>query len=330
MLLTNHSLFFWPILIAAIGFVFVWFEAGLSALFLVIILSILEITLSFDNAIVNAKALERMDPVWQKRFLTWGIVIAVFGTRFLLPILIVSVAAALSPLTITHLAFTEPETYRTILSSIEGSITVFGGMFLLMVSLSYFFRVGKAIPFVSRAERHLEHWCRVGVVEIALAVIVLIGVSFATHHPQLDILLAGLIGITLFVAMEGVSYMLSLKRHRLVSNGLALFIYLNVLDAAFSLDGVIGAFALSTNLLIIMTGLGVGALFVRALTVYLVKQKTLSHLIYLEQGAEWAIFGLASAMLIGVIAPVPPTITGLIGLVCISVAFIASLRARAR
>ncbi len=324
MSLARHSLFFWPLFIAALGFTFVWYAAGLTGLFLVVTLCVLEVTLSFDNAVVNARTLEKMDPLWQQRFLTWGILIAVFGTRFLLPILIVSIAASLSPFTITHLAFTDPQTYSTLLASIEGSITTFGGMFLLMVSLAYFFRLGKTIPFVSNAERHLEHWCRVGVVEIALAVIVLIGVSYATHHPQLDILFAGLIGILLFVAMEGFSYAVSLKKHRLIGSGLALFVYLNVLDSAFSLDGVIGAFALSTNLLIIMTGLGVGALFVRSLTVYLVTQKTLSHLIYLEQGAQWAIFGLAIAMLIGVIIPVPSVLTGLIGLVCVSIAYIAS------
>ncbi len=324
---SHHSLFLWPSIIAVVGFAVVWYEAGLTGLFLVITLCILEVTLSFDNAVVNARTLERMDPLWQKRFLTWGILIAVFGTRFLLPILIVSIAAAVSPFTITYLALSDPETYSLLLSSIEGSITTFGGMFLLMVSLAYFFRLGKSIPFVSNAERHLEHWCRVGVIEVALAVLILTGVSLATDHPQLEILSAGLIGILLFIVMEGVSYIVSLKKHRLIGGGLALFVYLNVLDSAFSLDGVIGAFALSTNLLIIMVGLGVGALFVRSLTVFLVAQKTLSHLIYLEQGAQWAILGLAIAMLVGVIIPVPTTLTGLIGLVCISIAYIASVRA---
>lgn len=321
------SLFYWPSVIAALSFLFVWYEAGLTALFLVMTLCILEVTLSFDNAVINARVLERMDPVWQKRFLTWGIIIAVFGTRFLLPILIVSIAATLSPFTITHLAFTDPAVYGNLLTQVEGSITAFGGMFLLMVSLAYFFKLGKSIRFVSNAERHLEHWCRVGVIEIALAVVILIGVSQATTHNQIEILIAGLIGILLFVIMEGVSYLLSIKQHRLEMGGLSLFLYLNILDSAFSLDGVIGAFALSTNLLIIMVGLGVGALFVRSLTVYLVKRKTLSHVIYLEQGAQWAILGLAAAMLSNLVVPVPEVITGLIGLVCVSIAYLASLRA---
>ena len=75
---------------------FIW--GGLPALFLLVLLAVLETTLSFDNAVVNAKVLTRMSPVWQQRFLVWGIPVAVFGTRFVLPILIVAAAAGLSPI----------------------------------------------------------------------------------------------------------------------------------------------------------------------------------------------------------------------------------------
>ena len=72
-------------------------SATLSLLWIVVVLSILEVSLSFDNAVVNATVLREMDPVWQQRFLTWGILIAVFGMRIVFPLLIVVIAANIGP-----------------------------------------------------------------------------------------------------------------------------------------------------------------------------------------------------------------------------------------
>src|SRR3990167_2207694 len=99
---------------------YVW--GGLPALFLLVLLAILETTLSFDNAVVNAKVLSRMDAVWQQRFLVWGIPIAVFGTRFVLPIFIVSAAAWLSPLFVTQLAFLDAARYGAYLAEAHVAI----------------------------------------------------------------------------------------------------------------------------------------------------------------------------------------------------------------
>lgn len=324
---TFRKYFLLPTLFSLICFYAVWFEAGPTALFLVIILSVLEVTLSFDNAVVNAKVLERMSPVWQRRFLTWGILIAVFGTRFVLPILIVSIAVWMSPLTITYLAFTNPTEYGTLLKSVEGSITAFGGIFLLMVSLKYFFDIGKSVHWIEQIERHLVKWGRIEAIEIAIAIATLIGLSFMTEHNQAEVLVAGFLGLLLFILMEGIAGSLSLEEHHVAKSGLALFVYLNILDSAFSLDGVVGAFALTSNLLIIMAGLGIGAYFVRSLTLYMVAKKTLTHLVYLEQGAHWAILGLSIAMLANLVVHVPELVTGLVGLVCVTLAYRSSLRA---
>ena len=318
--------FLGPIIIALLGFAAVWYEAGISALFIVVILSILEVTLSFDNAVVNARVLEKMSPVWQKRFLTWGILIAVVGTRLVLPIVIVSVAVWASPWFITKLAFSDPEAYGVLLEGVRGAITAFGGIFLLMVSLKYFFDVGKSVHWISQIERHFVKWGRMEALEIAIAIAVLIGLSFVSPFDQASILVAGFVGLLLFILMEGIGGSLSLESNQVAKSGLVLFIYLNILDSAFSLDGVIGAFALSSNLLIIVTGLGIGAYFVRAFTLYMVKRKTLTHLIYLEQGAHWAILGLAVAMLANLVIHVPEIITGLVGLFCVAFAYRASVR----
>jgi hypothetical protein len=326
MLNTLHKHFFWSILISLLAFTIVGVKAGLSALLLVIILSILEVTLSFDNAVVNAKILEKMSPVWQKRFLTWGILVSVFGTRFVLPILIVSAAVWASPIYITQLAFNDPAAYGHLLEGVHGSITAFGGMFLLMVSLKYFFNKAKDLHWIEVIEKHLVKWGRIEAIEIALALILLATLSFFTHSDQASVLIAGIIGLILFIIMEGVAGSLSVESTDIAASGLTLFIYLNILDSAFSLDGVVGAFALTNDLIIIVTGLGIGAYFVRSLTLYFVKQRTLSHLIYLEHGAHWAILGLAVAMLANLVVHIPEVVTGLIGLCFVGLAYYSSLK----
>jgi uncharacterized protein len=328
MLTTLHRHFFWPIIVSVLAFALVFYYGGTGALALVAILTVLEVTLSFDNAVVNARVLERMSPLWQKRFLTWGILLAVFGTRFVLPIVIVSVAVWASPLFITKLAFSDPAAYGHLLESVHGSITAFGGIFLLMVSLKYFFDNAKDVHWIDVIERHLVKWGRIEAIEIAFALIALIAISFLTSYDQASVLVAGLIGLILFIIMEGIAGSLSIESEDVAVGGATLFIYLNVLDSAFSLDGVVGAFALSTNLLIIVTGLGIGAYFVRALTVYFVQQKTLAELVYLEHGAHWAILGLAGAMLTNLVVHVPEIVTGLVGLCFVLLAYLSSRRAK--
>lgn len=311
---TLRTAFFWPIIISLAIMGGVWHEFGLSAFILVGILTILEVTLSFDNAVVNAKVLKKMSPLWQRRFLTWGILLAVFGTRFVLPILIVSIATFVSPLEITKLVFNNPEQYSQLLSGVHGTITAFGGTFLLMVALKYFFDRSKSIHWLKMIEKHLVRWGRFEAIEIALAIIALVALSFFTHYNQADILIAGLFGLLLFIIMQGVAGSFSIESENVAKTGAMLFVYLNILDSAFSLDGVIGAFALTNNLIIIMVGLGIGAYFVRAITLYMVKRDTLSELIYLEHGAHWAILGLAAAMFANLVVHVPEVVTGLIGL----------------
>mgnify|MGYP003419601105 FL=1 len=161
-------------------------------------------------------------------------------------------------------------------------------------------------------------------IEIALALILLTTLSFFTHFDQATILVSGIVGLILFVVMEGLSGSLEIESEDVARSGLTLFIYLNILDSAFSLDGVIGAFALTTNLLIIVVGLGIGAYFVRALTLYFVEQKTLAQLVYLEHGAHWAILGLSVAMLANLLIHVPEIVTGLIGLCFVVLAYRSS------
>ncbi len=319
-------IFLFPVLISIVALIGILFGIGLTAFITAVLLVILEVTLSFDNAVVNARVLENMSQVWRRRFLTWGILIAVFGTRVVLPVLIVSVAAWMSPTLVAKLAVSSPEDYAHLLEDAHVIIAAFGGAFLLMVSLKYFFDESKEVHWIEVIEHRLARFGRIESVEIGFAMIALLALSFfASEAEQFAILAAGTVGIGLFIFMQGLTSSFSEGiGDGMAASGLSLFLYLNVLDSAFSLDSVVGAFALSSSIVVIAVGLGVGAYFVRALTVYLVEKKTLDTLVYLEHGAHWAIFGLAGSMLASIFLEVSELITGTIGLAFVAAAYYSS------
>ena len=317
------------ITVAALGAVYLY--GGLSALLLAALLSVLEVTLSFDNAVVNAKVLQRMTPKWQQRFLTWGILIAVFGTRLVLPILIVAAVVWVSPWTIAQMALFSPDEYGHLLEGARYAINSFGAAFLLMVSLKYFMDASKERHWLEIIERYLSKWGRIESLEIALGLLALSVVAFLVPHEEMGIVLfSGIIGIVLFILMQGITSSFSVTTEDVTKAGLALFIYLNILDSAVSLDSVVGAFALSTSIPVIVAGLGIGAYFVRSLTIYLVQRKALASIVYLEHGTHWAIFGLAGSMYVSLLVEVPEIITGGIGLVFVVAAYYSSVLLRKR
>ena len=318
-----------PLLIWIAALVGVYLWGGFHAFLITFLLTLLEVTLSFDNAVVNAKILAQMSKKWQGYFLTWGILIAVFLTRFVLPIIIVAVSAAVSPWVVAELAFNDPEAYGHLLEGAHMAISSFGGVFLLMVSLKYFFDEAKEIHWLHVIEKHISRWGRIEALEIGISLAVIAGIALLVPAHAATILFSGIVGIVLFILMQGVANAFTMEAGAAAS-GLALFIYLNILDAAFSLDGVIGAFAITNELMAIVVGLGVGAYFVRSLTVYLVRQKTLDTLVYLEHGAHWAILGLSAAMLASLFFRVPEAITGLIGIAFVAAALWSSLKERAK
>ena len=321
----TYRLFFTSGIITLTGLGVALWWGGIQALAITALLSILEVTLSFDNAVVNAKILKRMNDVWQKRFLTWGILVAVFGTRVFLPILIVSASVGASPLLIANLALTDATKYASLVADAHYAIGSFGGIFLLLVALGYFFDDHKSVHWIKVIERHLARWGSIEALEIALALVSIVCISLLVDEThKATVLFAGLIGAILFILVEGIASSFDVEAKDVAGSGFALFVYLNILDSAFSLDGVVGAFALSTDLVVIGIGLGIGAFFVRSLTIFLVRERMLDALPYLEHGAHWAIFGLAMAMLLGLVFHVPEVMTGLIGLIFIGLSYYSS------
>jgi len=302
--------------------------------FLVAVLAVLEISISFDNAVVNATVLRTMSPVWRHRFITWGIAIAVFGMRLLFPLGVVSAVAHVSPGEALRLATLEPGEYARILASAHHVLGAFGGAFLGLVSLRFFFDASKNVHWLVAIEKRLAELGRVRAIEIGLV----LGVIwvFSRLVPEVEdhaYLSAGVLGIVTYIAVDGASAFMEARSGDLPSagrSGLASFVYLEVLDATFSFDGVIGAFAITKELLVIAIGLGVGAMFVRSLTVLLVEQEAFDEFRFLEHGAFWAIGALAIMMFVGTVMAVPEVVTGLVGAVLIGLSLWSSVRYRAR
>lgn len=320
----------------ALAFWLGWTQVGglggaLGFLMIGAILAVLEISLSFDNAIVNANKLKDMTPVWQKRFLTWGILIAVFGMRIVFPLLVVMIAAGLGPVEAVRLAAGQPEEYAKIIHDAHLSIAAFGGTFLMMVALSYFIDEDKEIDWISGLEPALRACGSVRGVEISFALV--IAMIFCWQMPagmRGDFLFAAIAGLLTFLAIDMLGKLLDRAdaADAMAKGGFGAFLYLEVLDASFSFDGVIGAFALTQNLFLIAIGLGVGAMFVRSMTIMLVEKGTLTEFRYLEHGAFWSILVLSIIMYAQTLFHIPELVTGLLGAGFICLAMLSSLHYR--
>lgn len=307
---------------------------GLTCVFIAAVLAVLEISLSFDNAVVNAMKLEKMSEKWRHRFITWGILIAVFGMRFLFPIAVVALFAKLSVLNVLDMAFNNVNQYAHYLELTHAPIVAFGGAFLLMLFMDYFTESEKEvhwIPFIEQKIQCLS--CVRGICTITtLAVLGLLMLKLELS-VQASVFKSGIAGIITYLLIDGLAEWLEKRQEEraklcadtIKCSGLVGFLYLELIDASFSLDGVLGAFALSKDILIITIGLFIGAMFVRSLTIMLVEKKTLEQFLYLEHGAHWAIGVLAILMFISTFHEVPEVVTGLLGLAFIVSALISSL-----
>ncbi|MGW6659018.1 DUF475 domain-containing protein [Rhodococcus sp. NPDC055024] len=345
------------IAISIIAMIVAFIYGGPEALFLVIILSILEISLSFDNAVINATVLRRMSDFWQKIFLTIGIVIAVFGMRLVFPLVIVWAASGLGPVAALDLALNPPAddaayfangepSYETILTDAHPQIAAFGGMFLLMLFLGFIFEE-REITWLSWLEKPLARIGKLDQLSVVVAGIVLVlsGSFLAADDKVSTVMISGVLGMITYIAVNGLGELFNLPEEGEEGEevttksggptefakatgkaGFFLFLYLEVLDASFSFDGVIGAFAITADPIIIALGLGfVGAMFVRSITVFLVRKGTLSDYVYLEHGAHWAIGALAVILMVSIGVHINEIITGLVGVFLIGAAFISSL-----
>ncbi|WP_405086666.1 DUF475 domain-containing protein [Microbispora sp. NBC_01389] len=327
-------IFRWPLGVTAFGLLTALVLGGPKAFVLVAVLAILEISLSFDNAVVNARVIERMSPLWQRMFLTAGIVIAVFGMRLLFPLVVVGITARMSPGEAIGLALNDAAEYGRRLHEAHPLIAAFGGVFLLMIFLDFIFEE-REFAWLAWLERPLARIGKLDQLSVVVALVVLVATTTYLAPEPGPALVAGALGIVTYLLVNSLGRLFEAEQREEDSRrpgpaaaagraGLSLFLYLEVLDASFSFDGVVGAFAISDELLIIALGLGIGAMYIRSLTIFLVRRGTLDEYVYLEHGAHWAIGALAAIMLIGLGRSVPEILTGLVGLAFIGTATASS------
>lgn len=334
--LIRYARTFWlagSISIAAL--LMVWWWLGFNAAFIALLLIILEVTFSFENAVINARVLKLMSKFWQQMFLTIGILIAVFGMRIVFPIVLVSITAELPMGDVLGLALNDPKHYSEYLEVAHPTIAAFGGMFLIMVFLNFFvFENKKENRWLKRIEGLFDKVPRTWFTAPSIAILLLVVVALLAGDLMQTVLTAGMVGVGVYVLMHSlVSYMqsrhLADKTTRLAGfGGLVAFLYLEVLDASFSFDGVIGAFAITSSVVLIAAGLGVGAVWVRSMTVYLVRHETLMKYIHLEQGAHYAIGILALVLITSLFLHIPEAVTGLLGVSVIAASLVSSRRKR--
>jgi hypothetical protein len=271
-----------------------------------------------------------MTPVWRHRFLTWGMLIAVFGMRLVFPLAIVSFVGKINPFEALMMAIRSPDEYARLMISSHLSVAAFGGGFLMMVALKYFYDDNKETHWIKWIEVPVSKLGKVEAVEIGITLATLLIITdYLVGDDKMVFLFSGLAGLITFIVVDGIGALLeasekNIKDMHKASAGM--FLYLEVLDASFSFDGVVGAFAITHNLFIIMIGLSIGAFFVRSLTILFVEKETLNKFLYLEHGAFYAIGALACIMLVDPILHIPEWFTGLLGGVIILASFVWSIK----
>jgi hypothetical protein len=337
--------------VALVGLVAGALYGGLTGLFVAAALAVLEVSISFDNAVVDATILRRMNAFWQRLFLTVGVLIAVFGMRLVFPLLVVTVTAGLGPLEAVRLALEkgavdEPGTYANLLHHAHPVIASFGGIFLLMLFLDFVF-AERDVLWLAPLEKALGRVGRLAnlPVLVAVAVVVVAGEFLAPDGRAAEVLVSGLLGLITYLAVNGLGSYFEGRtdftddagRNGPTSAAVAtgkvaffLFLYLEVIDASFSFDGVIGAFAITSDPVLIAIGLGIGAFFIRSITIYLVRSGSLTRFVYLEHGAMWAIGALAAVLVTSIAVEVPEWVTAALGIAFIGAAIWSSGRRNRR
>lgn len=346
------------IIVSVIALIVGFLYGGWPALFTVFLLGIMEISLSADNAVVSARIVEKLSKKWQTIFLTVGIFVAVFAVRFGAPILIVSSVTGLSANDALSLALEKGSieqegTYAYIMHHEHPSIAAFGGLFLLMIALNFLFEE-KEHYWLSWIEKPLAKVGNIDGSPIIVALSVLVGILALTQ--DLKVVAAGVAGLLTYLVINAVGAYFESREEAAAEHDEELaqkiegdgtvkaaiigltgkaaffsFLYLEVLDSSFSLDGVVAAFSVTSDPILIGLGLGfVGALFVRSTTIYLVNKGTLDDYVYLDHGAHWAIGSLAALLFVSMVTPIPELVTGTLSVAILICSLVSSIKRNKR
>ena len=315
------------------GYIYGGMTGAIPAVVTMLMLAGLEISMSFDNAVVNATILRHMNKFWRKMFLTVGMFIAVFGMRAFFPLVIISVSTGTSLLESGKIALFEHEQFQSIMVGAHMSIMGFGAAFLLMVGLNYFMQKEHEtiwLPFEKWFEK-LPEGIVARIVVFWLVVSPVLLAVYSTHPSEfIGFTKSVLIGFASYIVLDVIKHFVGGGDIAALAakHGVLAFLWLELIDASFSVDGVVGALALTNDPILIAIGCGlVGAMCVRDATVYLVETNKLDTYEYLEPGAMWAILALVSIMFVSSFGvEVPEVVAGGISIGIIITAVYCSIR----
>jgi len=265
--------------------------------FIIIIIGLMlfEIISSVDNAVINAHVLKTLPDKYRKIFLFWGIIFAVFVVRGCLPFLIIWIAnPSLSFFEVISFAFSTGEGIKESVEESTPLLLLGGGMYLFLVFLAWLFLEEKKYAFLAENFIH-----RQAIWFYAISSLVVTATIWFSIRVNPLLALAASIGTTAFFITDGFKKNAEEKEKELLKSGMGAWskiIYLEVLDASFSIDGVIGAFAFTLSVPLILIGNGLGAFVVRELTVRGID--TIAKFAYLKNGAMYAIGILGGIMIL--------------------------------
>lgn len=258
-------------------------------------LSLFEIITSIDNAIINAEVLSGMSKKARRWFLLWGFLFAVFVVRGLLPFFIVWIAnPGISPMGLLTAAFSNDPHIAEAIEKSSPLLLLGGGVFLVFLFFNWLFLEPKNFGLKGERFFHAQGAWFFAIVSVLLSIIVWFALQI---DPMLGF--AAVVGSTTFFIIHGFRQFAEEQEKKLLGGGmsdLSKIAYLEVLDSTFSIDGVIGAFAFTFSVPLILLGNGLGALVLRKLTVSNIER--IKRYKYLKNGAMYSILFLGTIMIL--------------------------------
>src|SRR3989344_3608793 len=267
-----------------------------GAVLIILGLSLFEIIISIDNAIINAEVLSTMSKRARKWFLIWGMLVAVFLVRGALQWLIIwANNPSLGPVGAFTASFSNDPQVKEVIEESAPVLLIAGGMFLVFLFFHWLFLEPKHYGLIGEKFIHRQGVWFFAVVSVLLCVIVLLAINI---NPLLAF--GAAVGSSAFFIVHGFRQQAEQQEIKMLQKSnkmtdVSKIMYLEVIDATFSIDGILGAFAFTFSIPLILIGNGIGALVVRQLTVSNIEN--VKKYKYLKNGAMYSIFALGIVML---------------------------------
>ena len=308
-------------------------EMMLKMLCATLFLAFLEVSLSVNNVVINTSVLKQWDQHWRKIYLTLGVLVAALILRLILPVFIVAFATDMSLTKVVNLAINNPLEYAYRLRIHYVEIAAFCGMLLFMVFLNFVFIQIKHFNWVKRFEDITSEIGSLEILKLILGIcLIFIITSLIPENHQSQIIKVSLMGVFTYYVVRLLGLFLSKKslsnaENGLIKTGVSAFLFLEILDASQSVSSVFGAFAITTDIVVILIGLTIGAVFARSLTIYLLENDSIISFKYLDLAANYVVGLLAASMLLAVVdLHIPQLMTAIIGFFVFAWALFATVK----